>query len=344
MQQRSTKRTNDHRKHISAPWRYMTICLIALVVYQSAQAQNRGDVANRLENVATLIRNERLTEAERQLAVILKSNSNQADALNLMGAVRAKQRRLLEAEKFFSRAINADTTLLSARMNLVQLYLIQRQPQKAISELNQVLRLQPEHQEAFDRLNHLLLSEKRFDEFIDLLERGRNSKPLSFSLLLSLAEAYLEKKNAAGAEKNFSLALEQQNDDADAILGLAQVAHLRGDTTAAISYLERAKKSQIKSAETLHKFGLVAWEAARYEEANLALTEALKLKPDETTYYVALGTTWLKKPDLVAAEQSFRRALQLQSDNATSADVSRIYVDAAGQVSRRHANCWKIAW
>ena len=305
------------RSQISAFGRLLTIvCVILFAGPPLLQAQTGNDLGNRLQAVATLIRDDRLAEAERQLLGILKSNSNQADALNLLGAVRAKQRRLEEAEKLFSRAIRANAALVSARMNLVQLYLIQHQAEKAISELNQVLRLQPEHQEAFDRLSHLLLSEKRFDEFINLIERDKNSRFLSFSSRLALAEAYLEKRDAEKAEKNFLLALEQQSDDADAILGLAQIAFLRGDTASASSYLDRARKSPIKSAETLHKFGLVAWQAGRYEEANLALTEAVKLKPDEPGFYVALGTTWLKKPDLVEAEQSFRRALQLQSDNA----------------------------
>ena len=303
------------RSQISALGRLVTMaCVLVFMGPQLLQAQTGNDLGSRLQTAATLIRDDRLAEAERQLLGILKSNPNQADALNLLGAIRAKQQRLAEAEKLFSRAIRANANLVSARMNLVQLYSIQRQAEKAISELNQVLRLQPENQEAFDRLSSLLLSEKRFDEFINLIER--DDRPLSSSMRLALAEAYLGKRDAEKAEKNFRLALEQQNDDADAILGLAQVAFLRGDTASASSYLDRAKKSPIKSAETLHKFGLVAWQAGRYEEANLALSEAVKLKPEEPGFHVALGTTWLKKPDLVEAEQSFRRALQLQSDNA----------------------------
>jgi Tfp pilus assembly protein PilF len=279
-----------------------------------AQAKDRN-LGDRLENVATLIRDDRLAEAERELGAILRSNANQPDALNLLGAVRAKQRRLDEAEKLFSRAISANSALVSARMNLVQLYLIQGKPQNAIAELNQILRLQPENEEVFDRLSRLLLKEKRFDEFINLVEPAKSSRPISFSLLLSLGDAYLERKNAAKAEEAFRLALERQNEDADAILGLAQVAQLKGDTALASAYLDRAKQSTVNSGETLQRFALVAWEAGRFEEANQALTEALKLKPDDPAFHVALGTTWLKKPDLVEAERAFRRALQLQADN-----------------------------
>ncbi len=294
----------------------LTTILISLAVCALGQAQVRDDRVSRLENVATLIREDRLADAERQLSTILKSNPNQADALNLLGAVRAKQRRFDEAEKLFSRAVSANAALVSARMNLVQLYVIQRKPENAISELNQVLRLQPDNDEAFDRLTQLLLEVKRSDDFINLIEQAKGSRSIPFSLLLALGDAYLEKRNAIKAEESFRLALEQQSGDADAILGLAQAAQLKGDTASASSYLDRAKAAAVKSADTLHRFALVAWDAGRFEEANLALTEAVKLKPDEPAFHVALGTTWLKKPDLVEAEQAFRRALQLQSDNS----------------------------
>ena len=265
--------------------------------------------------MATLIRDNRLAEAERQLSSILKSNLNQPDALNLFGALRAKQGRLKEAEKLFSRAVTANAGLVSARLNLVQLYLLQGKSENAISELNQILRLEPANDDAFNRLHKLLLTHKRFDEFIKLIEQAKTSRVVGFSFLLSLGDVYLEKKNADKAEENFQLALGQQSDDADAILGLAQVAQLRGNTAAASSHLDRAKKSVAKSADTFHRFALVAWEAGRYEESNLALTQAIKLKPNEPAFYLALGNTWLKKPDLLEAEQAFRHALRLQSDN-----------------------------
>ena len=290
-------------------------CLVVLSTYQFVAAQARPNLVERLENAAVSIRENRLTEAEQQLQAILKTNANQPDALNLLGAVRAKQKRFDEAEKFFTRAVNANASLVSARMNLVQLYLIQSKPHAAISELNQVLRLQPDNTEAFDRLSHLLLSEKRTDEFIALVEQAQATRSIPLSLLLSLGDAYLEKKDAAKAEAAFRLALDQQSDNADAILGLAQAAQLKGDASTASSYLDRAKGSPVQSADTLRRFALVAWVAGRFEEANAALTEAVKLKPDDPTFLVALGTTWLKKPDLIEAEQAFRRALQLQSDN-----------------------------
>lgn len=293
----------------------MFACLLLCGSIELVHAQVGTNLAERLEKVATLIRGDQLAEAERQLSAILKTNANQPDALNLLGAVRAKQKRFTEAQTLFSRALSTTPSLVSARMNLVSLYLMQAKPQAAIAELQQVFRLQPDNEEVFVRLSRLLLSEKQNDQFIELIEQARSFRSIPLSLLLSLGDAYLEKGNAAKAEETFRLALEQRSDDADATLGLAQAAHLRGDPATASSLLDRARTLEVKSADTLRRFAVVAWEAGRFEEANLALTEAVKRKPDDAGFQIALGTTWLKKPDLVEAEQAFRRALQLQSDN-----------------------------
>ena len=69
------------------------------------------------------------------------------------------------------------------------------------------------------------------------------------------------------------------------------------------------------SPVTLYRFALVAMRAGLYEEANGTLLAAIKLKSDDPAYFLALGNTWIKKPDLAEAEQAFRRALQLQPDN-----------------------------
>jgi predicted Zn-dependent protease len=95
----------------------LTAC--ALVFVQTVVAQ---DVA-RLEQVATLIRENKTTEAERQLTIFLKSHPNEPVALNLLGTIRAKQNRLNEAETLFIRAVDNNPRFSAASLNLAYLYL-----------------------------------------------------------------------------------------------------------------------------------------------------------------------------------------------------------------------------
>jgi tetratricopeptide (TPR) repeat protein len=292
------------------------IALILIFTSPGALAQGRNDVARRMEHAAALIRDNHLPEAEQELKEVLRLAPNDASALNLLGAIRAQQKKLDEAEALFLRAIRTDGQFAGAHMNLAYLYALKGLPEKTISELKAVLRLDPNNGDATDKLARLLLSQDRIAECISFIEQAKQSQSPPVALLVLLGDAYLKKGDADKAEGSYQVALDKRGDDADAVLGLAQVAQVKGDATTATLYLSRARRLVPNSPDTFYRFALVALTAGLYEEANTTLQAAVKLKPDDPAYFLALGTTWLKKPDLTEAEQAFRRALQLQPENA----------------------------
>lgn len=293
-----------------------SISLIMLFVILGVGSNALGqDLLKQLERAAALIAEDRTADAEKELSTILRVAPNEPAALNLLGTIRAKQGRLREAETLFLRATRADDKFLGPHMNLAHLYTLIGQPKNTISELKKVLLLDPKNTEALDRLARLLLSQGEIDEGIKTLEQAEQSQTLSSSLMVLLGDAYLKKGNTSSAEARYQLVLDRQSDETDAVLGLAQAAQLKGDNNLALLYLARARKMVAKSPDTLYRFALVALGAGLYEEANGTLLAAIKVNPKEPAYYLALGTTWIKKPDLLEAEQAFRRALELQPDN-----------------------------
>jgi tetratricopeptide (TPR) repeat protein len=288
------------------------VLLLLLLPWLSAGAQSPA-VVKRLEQAATLIREHKLTEAERQLHSILKETPAEAQAVNLLGTVRASQGRLAEAESLFGRAIGIDKQLISARLNLAYLYLLKGAPEKTIVELQAALRLAPANTEALYRLARLLLSQNRIDDCVSLLEQAKQTQSLAGPFFSLLGDAYLRKGDAAKAEESYLLALGKADDAVEALSGMAQIAHAKGDAKTASAYLSRAKEGLGQSAEWHYRFALTALKLGSYGEAKWALEQAVQLNPGEAAYFVALGAVWLKKPDLFAAEQAFRKALQLHT-------------------------------
>ncbi|MCA1616265.1 MAG: tetratricopeptide repeat protein, partial [Acidobacteria bacterium] len=172
-----------------------------------AQAQANDRVAQ-LERAASLIGANRLAEAERQLNGVLKVAPDEAVALNLLGAIRAQQGRLDEAETLFSRAVRSDGALAGAHMNLAYLYLLKRDPEKSAAELREVLRLEPANADAGYRLAWLLLSQGRVEECVSLGEKLKESQTPSAPLLAVLGDAYLRKGDRAAALSALAKAVE----------------------------------------------------------------------------------------------------------------------------------------
>ncbi|MCM3872756.1 MAG: tetratricopeptide repeat protein [Pyrinomonadaceae bacterium] len=299
-----------------------SICVLLVPAIAAAQGNTR---AKRLERAASLINSNQLAEAEHELGYVLRVAPNEAVALNLLGTIRATQGRLKEAESLFLRAVRADKQLVGAHMNLAHLYLLKGAPAKTIAELREVVRLDPKNTEATHKLARVLLSQNQVDECITFIESVKQSQPRSAGLLVVLGDAYLRKGKADQAEENYLLALTEQSENADAILGLARITHGKGDNKTATLYLFRARELVGNSPDLLYRFALVAVKLELLEEAKSALERAINLKPNEPAYLLALGALWIRRPDFLAAEQAFRRAIQLRPDSA-QAQMSLGYV------------------
>lgn len=299
----------------------ITIALLMTFLFcvagPSVTGQNQ-DLIERFEQVAALIRDNRIKEAETQLAAVLKAKPDFPVALNLMGTIRAKQGRLNEAEALFLRAVQSDGKFVGARMNLAYLYLLKRAPEKSILQVKEVLRLEPDNSEAADKLAELLFSQRHFDQCISLMEKQRLSRSLPPALLVVLGDAYLAKRALKEAEEVYLLALEGRLDNVGALLGLAQISQLKGETRETSVYLKRVVSltADSKSPEFLYKFALVALRVGMIDEAKSALEGSLKLRPNDATYVLALGIAWLRRGDLFEAEKLFRRVIELQPNSS----------------------------
>jgi tetratricopeptide (TPR) repeat protein len=294
----------------------VVIALFSVFLTPLDVSGQEGAITDRIEKAATLIRDNRIEEAERELNSVLRINPQDAAALDLLGTIRAKQGRLSEAESLFTRAIRNDHQLIGAHMNLAYLYLLTGAHEKTASELREVLRLDPQNSDASYKLAWLLLSQGRMDECINTINETRKSQPPSAPLLALLADAYLRKDNLDKAEESYLLSFRESGTNADAMLGLANIYQRRGDANAAILYLGRAKGVIADSPDLLYKFALIAVKSQLGADAIMALKRAIELRPKEPSYYFALGVAWLTKPDLQEAELVFRQFLKLEPDNA----------------------------
>lgn len=294
----------------------LILALILFTCVPTVFAQE-ADLVQRFEQVVTLIRENRLVEAEKELASISRTVPNAPVTLNLLGTIRAKQNRLDEAETFFIQAVQKDEKFTGARLNLVYLYILRRNPEYAISQLREILRLEPGNAEAMRKLPELLLTQGKFDECISLIEQQRPAGPVSPDLLVILGDAYLAKGALDQAERPFLDALEGRLDNAGALLGLAQISRAKGELRETSIYLTRVATltTDSNSPEFLYKFALIALRAGMIDAAKSALERSLKLRPNEPSYLLALGVAWLSRGDLFEAEKLFRRLIEIQPDS-----------------------------
>jgi Flp pilus assembly protein TadD len=147
-----------------------------------------------------------------------------------------------------------------------------------------------------------------------------NLEPDNAEVLVLLGDAYLANNSLVEAEEQYLSALQGRLDNAAALLGLAQISRAKGEIREVTIYLTRIATlaADSTSPEFLYKFASLALQVNMSDAAKAALENALKLRPNEPAYMLALGIAWLRKGDLFEAEKLFRRLIQLQpaSDQA----------------------------
>lgn len=307
-------------KHSNFKLRYQSLAFGAVLLcglfFSGNLCAQTSKQVDSLERAATLINSDKLAEAEQQLNQILKVSPNEANALKLLGIVRARQKNLAAAETLFLRALRSNPKLADVHLNLAHVYLLKNQPDKSATELKEVLNLEPSNAEAAYRLAWLMASQGQFDECIAFVEGKKQQQSLTAPLLALLGDAYLRKGDLGKAEEAYAQTLQTSN-NATALLGMAQIAYVRSDFQAAADYMTRANEAVGRSPEGLYRFAQVAINLQLRDQALSALKTAIKLNPVEPSYRFALGTAWLKTPaNLDEAELSFRDFLKLRPDDS----------------------------
>ncbi len=113
------------------------------------------------------------------------------------------------------------------------------------------------------------------------------------------------------AEK--ALALQPGLPLANALLG--EIALAGNHLDEAISHFEKERTSNPLEPSVYDRLGDAYGRAARYDEAQASLQEALLLEPNSTGPYILLGKTMLKKGDAVGAATYLERAEKMDPAN-----------------------------
>ena len=322
------------------------LCALFAPAVVWAQASDRVE---QLKRAASLVGSNRLDEAERQLNQLLRESPEEARALNLLGALRAKQGRLDEVEALFTRALRGDARLVGAHMNLAYLHLLRREPEKSAARLREVLRLEPANAEAAQRLAWLLLSQNRFDECIALVASLKETQPPSAPLLALAGDAYLKKGDRAAALASFKKAAELNPSEPsyhfsigsawlryppdvdEAERAFRQFLKLRpGDVQGQVhlgyvllkqsrlaearAALEPSARGGAATAEVFYYLGLIAQEEGEDARAVGLFEQSVRQAPTFVHAHVALGAAFLKLKDYPRAQRALEAAVRLSPE------------------------------
>src|SRR5262249_9350204 len=163
---------------------------------QPSPPEQAGPINRVLEQALLALQMQRIDEAERLAAQVLKSNRGNLAAARLLGRVLLAQNRPLEAIDVLQRSVKRSDdpeleTLLSVALGAAG------RDGEAIEQLQRTVARRPPFPPAFIELSRHLSEAGRFNEGIELLEGGLAFAPDHVELRMALGYLHLKRNDRA---------------------------------------------------------------------------------------------------------------------------------------------------
>jgi tetratricopeptide (TPR) repeat protein len=241
-------------------------------------------VSSQLQDAAKELAAGKLDRAEHDLQSVLRSNSEDYRALDLLGVVRVLQHQEAKAEELFDQVVKAKPDFAPGHAHLGLLYLHLGRTQDAVPELQQALRLDPGRTDVAGALAHILM-----DQAKTASASGDWDGALRF-----LLEARKYAPENADVLYEFGIVAEKLSLADDEIAAFQQTLKLRKNDALAMFYL-----------------GFALMSRARYDDAHLQFAQYVELRPDDPSGYGALGITLAAMERPEDARAQFERSIAL---------------------------------
>ena len=325
------------------------IVFLLLACLSLAQAQTSGSDINldRLTRAVSAINDNQLPQAEELLNAVLATSRNDADALNLLGVVRAKQERVADAERLFRRALASLPSHVGAHINLAELLLTHNRSVEAMPILLSAYKLAParpeinlnlatlyvakrdyaqayEHlrqvpPEAFNDDYYLLMSRtliglNRPEEALNILSNARQD---SFPIVYALGIVNAALKRYDKADEYLSSALTLKRDDVATLRALARVARATGNLEKALSHLVQARRLAPESPAVLYDFGVTTLQMGLVLDALPVFERLHRDYAREPAYLYGLAAAHWTKGEVAETTRLMNSYVTLQPRDAS---------------------------
>lgn len=226
-------------------------------------------------------RKRKLDEAKAKFERVTEIQSNNVGALNALGMIAREQDDLLTSLRHLAAARTADPKSLNSRMEHGKGLALLKRYDEAINEYNSILTENPASEAAILGLAQTLREAGRFDEAIRALEHRATLSPKSTEARLAIARI-----------------LKQQGKGPDAVAAYRQLVE---DAPSHVT-------AKIELGNLLRENDLV-------DDAERVLLEALAQSSDNIGAMNALGTVYWRKGEIELARSQFERVLANQPEN-----------------------------
>ena len=299
----------------------------ALIAWQDALKLKPDEKDALRDSGALYLKHEMNAEAIDVLQKLVQLEPQNSQARSGLGAAYAGLFNMDEARSNFQMALRINPKNPSALVGLGHIELTAEHNEEAIRHLDKAIEVAPKTYEPYYLRGMAYSNIGRYadaiDDFQHTLRLGGNDPEVYYHL----AKAYKvvgRVKDSEQALAQFSALRTQANEKTESIREAARLTQQakaavdRGGLPEAIDLLEKARKLEGDTPQTLFRLAGLYYDSNNYELALKDVRMAIQMAPSEWSYYYLEGLTEISSSKPEAAQKSLETAVQL---NPSAADA-----------------------
>jgi tetratricopeptide (TPR) repeat protein len=289
----------------------------ATAEYGSLFSDHPKDIEVKRNYIQLLILKNRLDEAGKLDAEILKANPHDVDALIYRGQIQLRQNDASGAVDSLQSALRNDPDNAAAHYQLGVAFDQQHNEGRAESEWRDAVRLKPTLTDADRALSAIELRRGDFDAVTQTAEQIIAAQPDSADGYLLRAVAEINRQKYSDAEEDLHKAIPLAPQSAAPYIQLGNIRLRQKQYAEAEKSYQEALDKDPSSSDGLSGLMNTDFAQKQFDKAIAAANAQIAKSPNNSNFYDLLGTAFFNgKKDLKAAEAALRKAVDLDKTNS----------------------------
>lgn len=305
-------------------------------------------------------------QANEYLTKSLEKEPHNPGAYVQFGNLRLAQNQYAEAQRAFQQALDQDPNMTEALGGVLNVDLLQKQPDKAIATARAELSKYPKNVGFHIMLGQLLLEQKKdmpgaeaeFKQASDLDKKnseaivklgvvqnasgatdqalqtfldGSKTNPREVVFYLLAGGIYENRKDWDSAKQQYQKALDIQPDNALASNNMAYVMLQQGgNVDVAFAMAQTARQKLPDNPNTADTLGWAFYHKQVYKSAITLFKEAVTREPENVLFNYHLGLAYAKNGQPALAKQQLDRVVKIKPNSPEVDDLRRAVAEAKG--------------
>jgi len=321
-----------------------------------------------LQQVTTLLENNRLQEAKGLCEQLSKKNKKNpeiwilmADINNRLGALKeaklnykkaiklkpnhsfahARLGMLFHSQKIYSKAeqsyrcsLKLDNQQPAIHYNLGVVYQELGKLDEAEAEYRLAIQGRPDYVKALANLGYILRQHGKLDESLEYYQQALQLEPGIAELHYNFALTLIQLGDAENAEKHQRQAIQINPEYSDGWFGLAAVHYFNGNTSQACHDYQKALELNPGNIDALCGYAAALSELGKHENALQQIEHALKLEPGNHDTLIQQAVIYGALGEAEKALQCCDIVFKESPDNEQAASVAANMYEIQGDVQR----------